>query len=123
MVDESCVGFEPERFDQELMHREAANVEAAVREELQKPSPARIWSIAKAYELGLSVEDVHELTKIDGWFLSKLNHIHRLRQSLRSMDYAELSLNEPLLREAKRCGFADRQIARDLNNRAKEDDV
>merc|ERR1719436_2296761 len=58
MVDESCAGFEPERFDQELMHRGQVHVEVAVKEELQKPSPTRIWSIAKAYELGMSVEDV-----------------------------------------------------------------
>jgi len=114
MVDESCCGFEPERFDNEIMHRGSTNVELAVKDELQRPSPARIWSIAKAYELGMTVDEVHQLTKIDCWFLSKLHHIHHLRSSLKSMDLAELSRSEALLRETKRCGFADRQIARDL---------
>jgi len=119
MVDESCCGFEPARFDSELRHRgvDASQAEAAVRHELQNPSPARIWSIAKAFDLGMSVEDVHLLTKIDGWFLAKLHHIHRLRASLGGMDAAELGRSAPLLREAKRCGFADRQIARDLATR------
>jgi len=114
MVDEGCTGFEPERFDQELWHRGDGRVEVAVREELQRPSPTRIWSIAKAYDLGMGVQEVHQLTNIDRWFLAKLHHIHNLRLSLRSMDYPELAANAALLREAKRCGFADRQIARDL---------
>jgi len=68
----------------------------------------RMWSIAKAYELGMSVEEVHQLTSID-----------RVRSSLKSMDYSELREHSELLREAKRCGFADRQIAAVL--RAKDE--
>ena len=64
-----------------------------MKAELQKPSPTRIWSIAQAYELGISVEEVHELTKIDRWFLSKLQHIHRITQSLRSMNLMDLGAN------------------------------
>lgn len=63
---------------------------------MPRPSPARIWSIAKAYELGMTVDEVHQLTKIDCWFLSKLHHIHHLRSSLKSMDLAELSRSEAL---------------------------
>merc|ERR1719469_470397 len=73
-----------------------------------------MWSIAKAYDLNMSVEDVHQLTKIDRWFLAKLHHIHRVRGSLKSMDFQQLSKHPELLREAKRCGFADRQIASQL---------
>jgi len=118
MVDESCTGFDAERFDGELMHRGVARDEAsqmqATCEELSKPSPIRIWAIAKAFELGMGVEDVHQLTAVDRWFLTKLMHIHAVKRSLRAMDFPELRATPLLLREAKRCGFADRQIASQL---------
>jgi len=112
MVDESCMGFEPDRFDMELRHRGVVdNMQEQVCAELQKPSPTRIWAIAKAFELGLNVEEVHSLTRIDRWFLMKLSHIHLIRETLKTQDYMSLGQNEALLREAKRCGYADRQIA------------
>jgi len=115
MVDESCSGFEAQRFDEEVRHRgHSCSIEESVKKELQTPSPIRMWSIAKAYELGMSVEDVHQLTSIDRWFLAKLFHIHTVRRSLMAMDYVELRENFELLREAKRVGFADRQIASTL---------
>jgi len=111
MVDENCTGFDSDRYDVELVHRNVSNVEETVRTELQEPSPMRMWGVAKAFELGMSVMEVHDLTKIDVWFLSKLHHIHRVKQSLQTMDYVELRRSTVMLREAKRCGFADRQIA------------
>jgi len=115
MVDDSCKGFDAERFDMELSHRgEDATEMEQVKAELQKPSPMRIWAIAKAFELGSSVEDVHALTCIDRWFLMKLFHIHKVKQSLKTLDISGLSSNVPILKEAKRCGFADRQIAAQL---------
>jgi len=115
MVDESCAGFDAERFDLELVHRGAvATAAETTRAELQTPSPTRIWSVAKAFEMGMSVAEVHELTSIDKWFLTKLHHIHSVKQALRAMDFAELKRSPTLLWEAKRCGFADRQIASQL---------
>mmetsp|Transcript_29566 Transcript_29566/g.55366 ORF Transcript_29566/g.55366 Transcript_29566/m.55366 type:complete len:1592 (+) Transcript_29566:63-4838(+) len=114
MVDDSCYGFEAHRFDLELKHRGAVNDLEEVKEELSKPSPMRIWAIAKAFELGLGIEDVHALTKIDRWFLSKLHNIHNLNQALETQDFAKLSQNTVFLRELKRSGFADRQIASHL---------
>jgi carbamoylphosphate synthase large subunit len=113
MVDDSCNGFDAQRFDLELGHRGISG-EEHVRAELQKPTPTRMWAIAKAYELGLSLEEVHSLTCIDRWFLAKLMHIHQVKLALGCLDYYELGNNIPLLREAKRCGFADRQIASQL---------
>jgi len=114
MVDESCAGFDAERFDLELHHRGLPLTEESTRNELQKPSPIRIWSIAKAFEQGLSIADVQDLTKIDSWFLTKLWRIHQVKQTLKCHDYHELRSNNLLLREAKRVGFADRQIAAQL---------
>jgi carbamoylphosphate synthase large subunit len=113
MVDDSCNGFDSNRFDLELNHRGVSGVEH-VKDELQKPSPSRMWAIAKAFELGVSLEEVHDLTKIDRWFLSKLFHIHQIKLALGCLDPTELEKNTAMLREAKRCGFADKQIASHL---------
>jgi hypothetical protein len=113
MVDESCSGFDAGRFDLELGHRGISG-EEHVRAELEKPSPTRIWAIAKAFQLGMSIGDVQRLTSIDHWFLAKLFHIHKIKQALGCLDYHSLGQNEAVLREAKRCGFADRQIASEL---------
>mmetsp|Transcript_5187 Transcript_5187/g.12017 ORF Transcript_5187/g.12017 Transcript_5187/m.12017 type:complete len:1582 (-) Transcript_5187:297-5042(-) len=111
MVDESCTGFDAERFDTELNHRGVPLTEEPVRAELQSPTPSRIWAVAKAFELGMNVETIHDLTKIDRWFLTKLHNIHKVKQALRGKNYWELKKNPNLLEEAKKCGFADRQIS------------
>merc|ERR1719160_1514742 len=71
MVDESCSGFDSNRFDLELSHHGISGEEHvnAVKAELQTPSPTRMWAIAKAYELGITMEEIHRLTNIDRWFL------------------------------------------------------
>jgi carbamoyl-phosphate synthase small subunit len=112
MVDESCCGFDAERFDLELGYRGVDKNLSSVQEELQTPSPTRIWAIAKAFELGLGADEIHNLTKIDRWFLTKLLRIHQLKEALKTQTCAALGTNAALLREVKRCGFADRQIAK-----------
>ncbi|CAK0863984.1 unnamed protein product [Prorocentrum cordatum] len=112
MVDEACKGFDSERFDLELSHRgDEATAHEATRAELMRPTPTRVWAIAKAFELGMDVEEIHALTRIDRWFLSKLLHVHTVKHALRTVDLSGLAASPQLLREAKRCGFADRQIA------------
>ena len=71
----------------------------------------RMWAIAKAFEQGMGVEEVHSLTNIDRWFLSKLHGLHMIKGTMRSMDFYELRKNPLLLKEAKMRGFSDRQIA------------
>jgi carbamoylphosphate synthase large subunit len=116
MVDEGCKGFDADRFDLAQMHRGQLSEDSHVRSELQHPSPCRIWAVAKAFELGISVDEVHSLTNIDRWFLSKLCNIHNVKQALRTLDPFALGEHPSLLREAKRCGFADRQIAAELRS-------
>merc|ERR1719327_2641874 len=112
MVDESCAGFEGGRFDMELAHRGiSGDATEHVLSELRKPTPSRIWAVAKAFELGVGIEEIHEHSRIDRWFLAKLENIHSLGQQFRQMDYAELSRKPEILRVAKQWGFADRQIA------------
>jgi len=114
MVDESCAGFDGERFDLEMAHRGQNFTLEHVNRELETPTPTRMWAIAKAFELGSSVKDVHDRTCIDRWFLEKLHHIHCVKKTLNSLDLFELAANPCLLKEAKRSGFADKQIAASL---------
>ena len=57
MVDESCCGFDAARFDADMGHRGDSG-EERVREELQKPTPTRMWAIAKVFELDITLEAV-----------------------------------------------------------------
>eukprot|EP00403_Amphidinium_massartii_P021454 CAMPEP_0178389814 /NCGR_PEP_ID=MMETSP0689_2-20121128/10321_1 /TAXON_ID=160604 /ORGANISM="Amphidinium massartii, Strain CS-259" /LENGTH=1613 /DNA_ID=CAMNT_0020010297 /DNA_START=22 /DNA_END=4863 /DNA_ORIENTATION=- len=118
MVDEHSNGFDAERYDQELANfmsgMMTTQAEEHVRAELQKPTPMRMWSIAKAFDMNMTVDQVHTLTNIDKWFLQKLFHIHEIKLALKQMDFNELSTGnngKDLLREAKRSGFSDKQIA------------
>jgi len=80
---------------------------------LADPTDKRIFVISKAMRQGYSVERLHELTKIDRWFLNKLHDIVMTADELETYD----SLNQvptALLRQAKRLGFSDFQIARAL---------
>ena len=78
---------------------------------LSEPTDRRIFAIAQAFEDGYSVERIHELTKIDRWFLEKLHNIYRTWVELRAYDTLE-ALPEELLRKAKSQGFSDYQIAK-----------
>eukprot|EP00928_Gymnodinium_smaydae_P000483 TRINITY_DN10184_c0_g1_i4.p1 TRINITY_DN10184_c0_g1~~TRINITY_DN10184_c0_g1_i4.p1 ORF type:complete len:1610 (+),score=410.00 TRINITY_DN10184_c0_g1_i4:703-4830(+) len=112
MVDESSLGFDGKRFDQELGRRGVTeNIAESVREELQTPTPMRIWAVAKAFNLGLGVEEVHQITNIDRWFLAKLHNIHQLSSALQTQTFMDLAKNPTLLGEAKRRGFSDKQVA------------
>ena len=86
---------------------EIADIDAALRE----PTDKRIFIISKAMHLPeYDIEKIHELTKIDKWFLYKLKHIIDIDEALKKC--SEEKLSESLLREAKVYGFTDFQIAR-----------
>lgn len=96
------------------MHGFVANKEMAVDDidtELTKPTDKRIFVIAQAFKHGYSVERIHELTKIDNWFLRKLEGIIALEDEMGGCHKLE-ELPDTLLREAKQKGFSDFQIAR-----------
>ena len=101
-----------------------------VPEALQHATDLRVFAVAKAMMMGYSVEQIHQLTKIDHWFLEKLKHIMTINDRLKefswlaeyygSAEYSEFleALETPefstLLLEAKTYGFSDFQIARAL---------
>ena len=95
------------------MHGFVGNVLKAkdIDEELVNPTDSRIFAIAGAFDKGYNVEKIHELTKIDHWFLQRLENIHLLKEELSKLD-KETDISEGLLRKAKQYGFSDFQIGR-----------
>ena len=80
-------------------------------EELANPTDLRVFSIASALEEGYTIERIHELTKIDPWFLGKLKNIVDYKNVLATYNKIE-DLPEEVVRQAKVLGFSDFQIAR-----------
>ena len=78
---------------------------------LSHPTDKRIFHIANALKHGYTVDRIHELTKIDKWFLYKLQNIISIEHELENYSAIE-SVPDSLLREAKKRGFSDFQIAR-----------
>ena len=78
---------------------------------LKNPTDKRIFCIYQAFEKGYDIEQIHELTKIDRWFLQKLHYIFRKSEELKKYDDIK-SLPLETLRTAKQQGFSDFQIAK-----------
>ena len=101
-----------------------------IKTSLHEPTDMRIFVVSKALKVGYTVEQIHELTMIDRWFLQKLKHIVDIDQRLKTfaqfsemaefmdntelMEYLEAPEFVELLREAKVYGFSDFQIGRAL---------
>ena len=87
----------------------------SLKSELQRVDDRRIWVIAEAIRKGISFEEIHKITKIDIWFISKIANIVKTENRLSS----EI-LDEELLKEAKRLEFSDSLIAK-LSNKSEEE--
>ena len=85
---------------------EIADIDAALRE----PTDKRVFVISKAMHKGYTVDQIHDLTKIDKWFLEKLKHIIDIDEAMKKCNIN--TLDKELLRTAKVYGFTDFQIAR-----------
>ena len=83
-----------------------ADIDAALRE----PTDKRIFVLSKALQHGYTIDQIHELTKIDKWFLQKLQHLIDINKDLCRFNIN--TLDKELLLEAKIYGFTDFQIAR-----------
>jgi carbamoyl-phosphate synthase large subunit len=94
-----------------------------IREKLRRPTDERIFYLREAILAGMSIEEIHALTGIDPWFLNNMKDILDLESRLRAIDNETLSIVrgettpgtngevKALLKEAKQCGFSDRQLA------------
>ncbi len=95
-----------------------------LEEDLKTPTPNRIFAVGEALGKGMSIDDVHSLTRIDRWFLSRIHEIVRIRKMLvesseavpgrirENSESASPSLDPSLLRKAKKAGFSDFQIGK-----------
>ena len=82
-----------------------------VEKALSHPTDLRIFAIADAFEKGYTVEQIEQLTKIDPWFLGKLENIYKFTKVLSEFKKIE-DITPEVMKEAKRLGFSDFQIAR-----------
>ncbi|MEY3942570.1 MAG: hypothetical protein RLZZ133_260 [Pseudomonadota bacterium] len=80
-----------------------------IEEELGEPGPERIWYVGDAFAQGFSVDEVHQLTHIDPWFLYQIEEIVQIELALEKKTLADL--DEELLFGLKRKGFSDRRLA------------
>ena len=83
--------------------------ETTLRQKLVVPSDRRMWAVFRALMRGWDLETLHELTKIDPWFLRQFSDIVELRKMADLGEFREMSVD--LLRTLKRNGFADADIA------------
>ncbi|HAH22606.1 MAG TPA: carbamoyl phosphate synthase large subunit [Prolixibacteraceae bacterium] len=97
------------------MHGFVANKEEItieqIDEELSNPTDRRIFAIAEAFNKNYTVDEIYEKTKIDRWFLQKLQNIHISKNKLEAVNSLQ-SLPDSLLLQAKKEGYSDFQIAR-----------
>ena len=100
------------------MHGFVENKELVIEDidkALHEPTDRRIFVISKAFRAGYTVDQIHELTKIDRWFLQKLYGIMQTSKELHAFDMKGIQrwrINPELIRRAKIQGFSDFQIAR-----------
>ena len=114
MVRPGSRGLEGFELQQALIgdEREAPNDDLAKR--LRVPTDQRLFAVQAAFERGVPLETVHDLTRIDRWFLSKMRRIARLRAAMEGMsDVGDLDLRA--LRKVKQAGFSDDQVAHYTN--------
>ena len=83
-----------------------------LEKELGAPGPDRIWYVGDAFAQGMSVEQVHELTKIDPWFLVQIEQIVKIELELETKSLDDI--DAATLRALKQKGFSDRRLAKQL---------
>lgn len=84
-------------------------IESTLRHELREPGPHRLWYLADAMRRGMSLDQAHEITCIDPWFLAQIEDLVQTEAQIAAQGIAKLDADR--LRQLKRKGFADRRIA------------
>ncbi|MFT4060384.1 MAG: carbamoyl-phosphate synthase large subunit [Legionella sp.] len=82
---------------------------AQLRGYLREPTPDRLWYIADAFRQGLSLEEIHQESRVDPWFLSQIEELVRMEQELEGLSVKDI--DKTMLRQVKRHGFADAYLA------------
>jgi len=102
MNDMANVGFAPKKLRSDMDY------------ELSNPSDQRVFAIYQALAKGYSVDKLHEMTRIDRWFLLKLEYIRNLELEIREVG-SLAGINKDLMKQAKCAGFSDHQIGSFVN--------
>lgn len=88
--------------------------------EMRRPSPKRIFAVARALGEGWDIDKIYEITGIDPWFLGKLKNIVDYKETIKSLrepeNFADQNLVKTIFTKAKKLGFADVQISNYLKN-------
>lgn len=84
--------------------------EERIRDELANPTDERLYKIVKGIKIGISVKEIYRLSGVDPFFLNKIKNIIEMEEILKTLNLGEESAIE-VIREAKRIGFSDQQIA------------
>ncbi len=85
-----------------------------LEKELGTPGPERIWYVGDAFAMGMSVDEVFDLTRIDPWFLRQIEDIVKIELELEKHGLLDLSAQE--MRQLKQKGFSDRRLAKLLKS-------
>jgi carbamoyl-phosphate synthase large subunit len=88
--------------------------DATLRRRLVVPNDRRMWALFRALDKGWSIDQLHELTKIDRWFLEQFAELVELRRTAEMMGLREMSAD--LLRTLKRAGFGDQELGQILGS-------
>ena len=83
-----------------------------VQEKLKQPNSQRLWYLGDAYRLGMTTEEIFELSAIDPWFLEKIREIIATESEIASGTGSPAQLDAGMLRRWKQMGFADARIAK-----------
>jgi carbamoyl-phosphate synthase large subunit len=103
-LETGVMGFDPK------LDLGARDAQEQLRQRLINPTAERLWYIGDAFRAGMGVDEIHELTAIDPWFLAYIDDLIREEQALVGQPLA--ALDADWLRRLKRKGFADARLAR-----------
>jgi carbamoyl-phosphate synthase large subunit len=99
-------------FDEHTTDRDS------IENELGDPGPDRIWYVADAFRIGMTIAEVHEISHIDPWFLAQIEDLVRQERELSGKAIGAVDADE--MRQLKRAGFSDRRLAKLLGAKQTE---
>ena len=107
--------FSPKNVEQEINYQDQVSEEVhdLLRHKLQMPSPERLWTIADAFRVGWTIEEIQQFTAIDPWFLVQIANLVDEESSLCIGCLEDMDVDR--LRILKRKGFSDRRLAQLFN--------
>jgi carbamoyl-phosphate synthase large subunit len=99
----------------ELAGEKRAETLEIVKEKLRVPNAQRLWYLGDAFRLGMPVEEIHELSRIDPWFLRQIEQILRAEEQIKMTNGDGAALTHDFFLSAKQMGFSDRRLGLLLN--------